>query len=160
MKVLRQTEKKSNKTPAVSFQRVSNSEKETFHFGRTFASQLGPGEVVALFGEMGSGKTTCIQGICSGLDVQAEVTSPTFTLINEYQGATPVHHFDFYRLHSQAELIDLGLEEYFYGSGICLIEWPALVLSLLPARHFEIHMQWPIEEGYQNRRHLTVYRYP
>jgi len=105
---------------------------------------------------LGSGKTTCVKGICAGLGVEEEVTSPTFTLINEYQGRLPVFHFDFYRISSVNELRDLGLDEYFYGDGICLIEWPEIVTDMLPKHHFEVHLFWKFQPEWEHRREITV----
>jgi tRNA threonylcarbamoyladenosine biosynthesis protein TsaE len=116
--------------------------KETRDFGASFSRRLIGGDLVCLRGDLGAGKTTCIQGICAGLDIAQPVTSPTFTLINEYRGSLPVFHFDFYRIHNESEVIDLGLGEYFYGEGICLIEWPERIESLLPAKRYEIHLLW------------------
>jgi tRNA threonylcarbamoyladenosine biosynthesis protein TsaE len=137
---------------------MSKNEKETFDFGAEFARHLGAGSVVALFGQMGSGKTTCIRGICAGLDVLDDVTSPTFTIINEYRGRLPIYHFDFYRFGSEAELLELGLEEYFWGSGICLVEWPEIASKMLPTNRFEIHLTWNIEAGWKNRRKIVVHQ--
>jgi len=105
---------------------------------------------------LGSGKTTCVKGICAGLGVEEEVTSPTFTLINEYQGRLPVFHFDFYRIGSAQELRDLGLDEYFYGEGVCLIEWPEIVSAMLPKHHFEIHFFGQFQPEWEHRREITV----
>ncbi len=112
--------------------------------------------MVGLFGNLGSGKTTCIKGICAGLGVEEEVTSPTFTLINEYHGRLPVFHFDFYRIGSVQELRELGLDEYFYGDGVCLIEWPEIVSDMLPKYHFEIHLSLRFEPSWEHRREITV----
>ena len=125
-------------------------------FGIRFASLLTEGSVVALYGDLGSGKTTCIRGLCRGLGVEQVVTSPTFTLINEYRGRLPVYHFDFYRLESPEELWDLGLEEYFYGDGVCFIEWPEIVRDLLPADRIEIHLAARFEPGWEQKREIRV----
>jgi tRNA threonylcarbamoyladenosine biosynthesis protein TsaE len=135
---------------------TSQNEKETFEFGKIIAAQLKPGDVIGLFGDLGSGKTTCIKGICSGLGVTEEVTSPTFTLINEYQGRLPVFHFDFYRISAKSALKDLGLEEYLSGEGICLIEWPEIIVDLLPDQRFEIHLALQYEAGWKNRRQVIL----
>lgn len=101
---------------------------------KQFLSYNSDVNVFAIFGEMGAGKTTFIKALCKVLGVKDEVTSPTFTLINEYSGAgqTAICHADLYRLESQRELMEIGLEEYLYGSHICFIEWPQLSLDLLP----------------------------
>lgn len=84
-------------------------------------------------GEMGSGKTTLIQSVCASLGVKDEVTSPTFSLVNEYQSASgnPIYHFDFYRIRNLEEVFDIGYEDYFYSGHLCLIEWPSLIEPLL-----------------------------
>ena len=137
---------------------TSNSVTETFEFGRIFADRLQKGDVAAFFGNLGSGKTTCIRGICAGLDSRDVVTSPTFTLINEYAGRVPIFHFDFYRLSTSEELHDLGLEEYFYDDGVCLIEWPEVVSARLPLPRYEFHLSWEIDIGRENIREIVVQR--
>jgi tRNA threonylcarbamoyladenosine biosynthesis protein TsaE len=104
--------------------------------GRSFDA----GTVVALFGEMGAGKTTLTKGIARGLGVGDLVHSPTFTLIHEHEGRIPVYHFDLYRLDSPEQLDDLGYEEYFYGDGASIIEWPEKIESLLPADRVDIYI--------------------
>lgn len=112
----------------------TTSPTETLEVGRRLAGRLKPGQVVALYGDLGSGKTHLAKGICAGLGLDPErVTSPTFALINEYVGKKwTVYHFDTYRLKSLDEFLALGYEEYFEGDGVCLIEWPDVVESVLP----------------------------
>lgn len=136
---------------------ITRSAAETRALGRELAARLAPGEVVALVGDLGSGKTCLAQGICEGLGVADHVTSPTFILINEYQGrlgmrAVPVYHLDLYRLADAGELEDLGAEEYLYGKGICLVEWAERAATLLPARRWEIRLE---QAGAEERR-ITV----
>ena len=150
------TETATNDSGRVLFDFISESEGETLEFGKQFASHLQPGSVVAFFGNLGSGKTTCIKGICAALGVQEPVTSPTFTLINEYKGKLPIYHFDFYRINSETELVDLGIEEYFYGQGVCLIEWPEIVINMLPANRFEVHLEWRFEPNWETKRKIKV----
>lgn len=126
---------------------VTHSAEETRALGAQLARSLGPGDVVALHGELGSGKTCLIQGICAGLGVEGHVTSPTFILINEYRGlrrgvSLPVYHLDLYRLRSTAELEDLGVEEYFYGQGVSLVEWAERAGDLLPPRRREASLEY------------------
>jgi tRNA threonylcarbamoyladenosine biosynthesis protein TsaE len=120
---------------------ITNSPEETMHFGAQLAGALRPGTVIALIGDLGSGKTCLTQGICVGLEVNDYVTSPTFTLINEYQGRLPVYHFDFYRIDVSAEVTDLGIDEYFYGHGVCIIEWAEKIQAYLPDERIEIRIQ-------------------
>jgi tRNA threonylcarbamoyladenosine biosynthesis protein TsaE len=111
---------------------VSLTAEETLEIGRRLAEDLRPGDVVALSGELGAGKTTLVKGIALGLGVREPVTSPTFTLIQEYEGRLPVYHVDLYRIREAESLEDLGLEEYFYGTGVTLVEWPEKAASFLP----------------------------
>src|SRR4029450_4298374 len=97
------------------------------------APRLRPGSVVALNGELGSGKTQFVKGLAAGLGFVGEVTSPTFTLIHEYIGGRlPIYHFDFYRLDSEEEVVQLGLEEYLQSNGVCVIEWAGKFRQLIP----------------------------
>ena len=102
----------------------------------------GPLKVWIFKGEMGAGKTTFIRAICQKLEVIQNVSSPTFSLVNEYscQNGDLVYHFDFYRINSLKEAVDIGCEEYFYGNGICLIEWPEKILNLVPEQLVEVTM--------------------
>ena len=137
--------------------KVTQSEKETFELGEKFAENLNTGDVVALFGELGSGKTRMIQGICSGLGVQELVSSPTFTLINQYYGRVTVYHFDFYRLSSIEEVRNIGSEEYFYNNGVSLIEWADRIADLLPPKRYEIILDHVFDENSQNIRKIQIY---
>ncbi len=125
----------------------SDSEALTVALGETLSQGLQPGDVVAFFGDLGSGKTTMISGVCRGLQVCDQVSSPTFTLINEYQGRVPVYHFDFYRIRNAHEAWSLGLDEYFGGDGICLIEWSEKIIDLLPLGRIEVHVEDLYAEG-------------
>ena len=117
---------------------ITNNPEETHRFGQKLARDLGAGTLIALTGDLGSGKTCLAQGICSGLEVKDYVTSPSFTLINEYQGRLPVYHFDFFRIDKPEETLELGCDEYFYGDGVCIIEWAEKIESLLPEDRIEI----------------------
>ena len=118
---------------------VSLSAEETEAAGRAFAGSLRPGDVVALTGTLGSGKTRFVAGVCGGLGVRGHVSSPTFTLINEYPAEFGVvAHIDMYRINGMKEVADLGIEEYFNGRCVCLIEWAEAVLDILPPAHFRV----------------------
>ncbi len=119
---------------------VTSCPEETQAFGRQLAAGLEPGDVIALIGKLGSGKTCIIQGICQGLDVADDVTSPTFTLINEYRGRLPVYHFDLYRLDVSESVLDIGFDEYIDGNGVCLIEWADKFPEILPEDRTEIRL--------------------
>ncbi|MBN1479158.1 tRNA (adenosine(37)-N6)-threonylcarbamoyltransferase complex ATPase subunit type 1 TsaE [candidate division KSB1 bacterium] len=138
------------------YENIVRSANETFQLGADFSTRLLPGSILTFKGELGAGKTTCIKGICAGLGVQQHVTSPTFTLINEYKGRIPVYHFDFYRIHSEFEVIDLGLTEYFEDDAVCLIEWPKVIEALLPEHRYEFHLTWD-PATLTNTRHIIIY---
>lgn len=110
------------------------SAEDTMALGAKIAELLKPGNVLALYGELGSGKTTLVRGIARGLGVgeQIEITSPTFVLMNVYPGRMPIYHFDLYRLSGAADLYDLGFEDYFYGNGLSIIEWAEKAEILIP----------------------------
>jgi tRNA threonylcarbamoyladenosine biosynthesis protein TsaE len=141
------------------FHVISKSPVETQALGKKLAVLLTEDTVVAFFGELGSGKTTCIKGICAGLDVEETVTSPTFTLINEYKGRLPIFHFDFYRINSTDDLHDIGVSEYWSKGGISLIEWPEIILNELPVNRFEVHLSCLFENGLDSKRDIIVYRH-
>lgn len=115
----------------------THSAQETKNFGATFAKTLEPGSVLALVGELGSGKTCFVQGLARGLGIPKNIpiASPTFVLIHEYPGGrVPLFHFDFYRLEKEKEARNLNLEEYWEGEGISVIEWADRFVDLLPKR--------------------------
>lgn len=100
-----------------------------------FVEHMGDNKVFAFYGKMGAGKTTFIKAVCECLGVEDTVTSPTFAIVNEYQSTKvdyPIFHFDFYRIKKLEEVYDMGYEDYFYGGGVCFIEWPELIEELLP----------------------------
>ncbi len=118
------------------------SEKETIDLGIDLAGQLKHGDVVALFGDLGSGKTRFVQGICKGLGVREHTASPTFTIVNEYAvNAINIYHFDFYRINSLQEIREIGFDEYVNSDGICLIEWAEKASQLLPAQRYDVRFQ-------------------
>jgi tRNA threonylcarbamoyladenosine biosynthesis protein TsaE len=121
---------------------ISKSAGATYRFGKALGKLLRPGDLVAFTGDLGAGKTCCIQGIADGLGIQERgiVTSPTFTLIQEYQAKIPIYHFDVYRFTREDEIYDLGYEEYFYGEGVTLIEWAERIRAFLPAEYLAIHL--------------------
>ncbi|MEJ6950781.1 tRNA (adenosine(37)-N6)-threonylcarbamoyltransferase complex ATPase subunit type 1 TsaE [Natronospora cellulosivora (SeqCode)] len=110
----------------------SKSEEETLRLGETIGELLEPDQVVLLSGQLGAGKTVLTQGICNGLGVDEDVTSPTYNLINEYEGDLTVYHIDLYRLEHEEDLYDLGLEECFDSAAVVIIEWPDLAYDLIP----------------------------
>jgi tRNA threonylcarbamoyladenosine biosynthesis protein TsaE len=113
---------------------VSRSAGETVELGLRYGATLRPGDVVALVGELGSGKTVFVSGVCRALGIRAPVSSPSFTLINEYRGSDrSVAHIDLYRITRREELADLGLQEYFCSPWVCLVEWAERAEGFLPA---------------------------
>lgn len=120
----------------------SASEQETINFGKKLAAHLKPSDVVALIGELGSGKTTFTKGIALGLGVKSadSIISPSFVLLREYKGQAPLYHFDLYRLDKIEQLEQLGYEEYFYGKGISIIEWAEKAESFLPGNYLKIEL--------------------
>lgn len=102
---------------------ISYSEADTVKIGKTLAANLEPGTVVAMYGDLGSGKTAMVRGMAQGLGLNARVSSPTFTIVNEYLGEIPLFHFDMYRLGDADELFEIGWEDYIQRGGICAVEW-------------------------------------
>ena len=119
---------------------VSRRPEETQAIGERLGARLTAGAVVACTGELGAGKTCFLQGLARGLEVTADVTSPTFVLINQYRGRLPVYHLDAYRTGSLSEVVELGLEELLDGDGVTVIEWADKLLPLLPARTIRVHL--------------------
>ncbi len=122
----------------------SKSPSETIRIGKTIGSSLQAGDVVALMGELGAGKTQFIKGLAQGVGVgkSVYVSSPSFTLINEYKGEIPFYHIDLYRLEEEKEAEELGLEEYFHGEGITAIEWADRIPSLLPGELLRVQIHY------------------
>ncbi|MGH7393905.1 MAG: tRNA (adenosine(37)-N6)-threonylcarbamoyltransferase complex ATPase subunit type 1 TsaE [Candidatus Rokuibacteriota bacterium] len=119
---------------------VAAGAEETQAEGERLGAALGPGDVVALTGDLGAGKTCFVQGLARALGVTRTATSPTFVLVNEYRGRLPVHHVDAYRTGSLTELLDLGLPELFDGDGVTVVEWADKVGPLLPARTIHVRI--------------------
>lgn len=112
----------------------SESLADLTHVAESIIQEIGDKKIVAFYGQMGAGKTTLIKEICSALGVSDVVSSPTFSLVNEYSTpeGNPIYHFDFYRINKIEEAYDFGYEEYFYGGNLCLIEWPECIEELIP----------------------------
>lgn len=109
---------------------------------KQFVAAMGNNRIFAFYGKMGAGKTTFIKALCTELGVDDVITSPTFAIVNEYTAGdgSPIYHFDFYRIKKLDEVYDMGYEDYFYNGGLCLIEWPELIESLLPEDAVEVHI--------------------
>ncbi len=128
--------------------------EKTEDFGKEFAESLEKGSVIALMGPLGAGKTTLSKAIAKGLGVTETITSPTFTIVQEYEsGRLPLSHFDVYRVHDEEELFEMGFEEYLNKGGVCLIEWADLIEDMLPSKTIKIYIDYGENE---NERVLTI----
>ena len=121
---------------------VSNSERETELAGERFGQRVPDGAVVAMYGELGSGKTAFVRGMARGMGIDCRVSSPTFTIVNEYRAGNgrAVYHFDFYRIERLQEVLDIGYEEYVDSDGLCLMEWPEKIEPILPEDTLRVHI--------------------
>lgn len=133
---------------------TTRSAEQTRILGASLAPTLLPGDVLSLAGDLGAGKTTFVQGLAGGLGVHDRVTSPTFTLIHEYDGRYPIVHLDVYRLDSIQEVLDLGFEELLEPGGILVVEWGEAVLPLLPRRYLEIDIRRVEDIDADEQRHV------
>ena len=132
---------------------IIKNEDETKAFGEKLASRLKKGDILALVGDLGTGKTALTKYIAKGLGIKSEITSPTFTIVREYkEGRLPLYHFDVYRTGSVEEMYDLGYEEYFYGEGVSLVEWAELIRELIPAHAVWITVEKDLQKGLDYRR--------
>ena len=132
------------------------SEEETRAFGSKLAEKAKPGMVIALIGDLGTGKTTLTKAIAAALGIQGHITSPTFNIVKEYKtGRLPLYHFDVYRIGDVEEMDEIGYEDYFYGDGVCLIEWANLIEEILPEKYTEIRIEKDLEKGFDYRK-ITV----
>jgi len=131
---------------------ITHSVNETIAAAQAFAAQLQRGDAVMLFGELGSGKTQFVKGVCHAFHVRTEATSPSFVLLNRYEGSDQsgkellLYHFDLYRVTALSEIYDLGYEEFLQSDGICFVEWAESLNDLLPPRRYDIHFQYGEEE--------------
>ena len=132
------------------------SPEETFRVGKEIAMTAEPGQVFTLIGDLGVGKTVLTQGIAEGLGIEEPVNSPTFTIVQVYEeGRMPFYHFDVYRIGDVEEMDEIGYEDYFYGEGLCLIEWANLIEEILPDTYTEITIEKNLEKGFDYRR-ITI----
>ena len=134
----------------------TNSAEETFALGRQIGQQAKAGEVYTLVGDLGVGKTVLTQGVAAGLGIEEPVNSPTFTIMQIYdKGRLPFYHFDVYRIGDVEEMEEIGYEDYFYGEGVCMIEWANLIEEILPPRYKQITIEKNPDRGYDYRR-ITI----
>ena len=130
--------------------------EETFEVGRTIGMNAKPGQIYTLTGDLGVGKTVFTQGVAAGLGITEPVNSPTFTIIQEYEdGRLPFYHFDVYRIGDLEEMEEIGYDDYFFGQGICLIEWAELIVEILPEKRIEVTIEKDLERGFEYRK-ITI----
>ena len=127
--------------------------EDTFTIGKKLAETVRPGEIYTLNGDLGVGKTVFTKGLAAGLGIKEPVTSPTFTILQEYEsGRLPLYHFDVYRIGDPEEMDEIGYEDYFYGHGICLIEWAELIEELIPEDAIAVYIEKDLDKGLDYRR--------
>ena len=119
-----------------------NNDQETREIGFKLGKLLKPGSIVCLIGDLGAGKTTMTQSLAEALEVDDYITSPTFTIVNQYEGKMPLYHFDVYRIGCSEEMYDIGFEEYINGDGVCIIEWANIIEDILPDEYLKIELNY------------------
>lgn len=129
----------------------SYSMEDTFQLGVRLGKEAKKGDIYCLNGELGVGKTVFTQGFAKGLGIDEAVSSPTFTIIQQYTGRLPLYHFDVYRISDIEEMEEIGYMEYFYGDGVCLIEWAELIEELLPPERITIQIKKNLDKGFDYR---------
>ena len=134
----------------------SFSPEETYALGKILGEAAKAGDVFCLNGDLGVGKTVFTQGFANGLGITEPVNSPTFTIVQEYHdGSLPLYHFDVYRIGDVSEMDEVGYEDYFFGEGVCLIEWANLIEEILPDHVIEVTIEKDLEKGFDYRK-ITV----
>lgn len=132
------------------------SPEETRELGRKIGTEALPGSVYTLVGDLGVGKTVFTQGIAEGLEIDEPICSPTFTIVQVYEeGRMPFYHFDVYRIGDIEEMDEIGYEDYFYGEGVCMIEWANLIEEILPEHRWDITIEKDLEKGFDYRK-ITI----
>ena len=130
----------------------SNTPQETFELGKRLGAEAKPGQVYCLDGDLGVGKTVFTQGFAKGLGIREPVTSPTFTIVQEYEeGRLPFYHFDVYRISDPEEMYEVGFDEYLESGGVCFIEWAGLIDEILPEERTEITIEKDLSRGFEYR---------
>ena len=130
----------------------TNSPEETFEAGRKLVMNAKPGEIYTLNGDLGVGKTVFTQGVAAGLGILEHVNSPTFTIVQVYEsGRLPFYHFDVYRIGDVEEMDEIGYEDYFYGNGLCIVEWAERIRELIPPQARQITIAKNLEKGFAYR---------
>lgn len=127
--------------------------KDTYELGEKIGQMAKPGMVISLTGDLGVGKTVFTQGLAKGLGIEEPVNSPTFTIVQVYEeGRLPLYHFDVYRIGDIEEMDEIGYEDYFYGEGVCLIEWADLIREILPEQMCRVTIEKDLEKGFDYRK--------
>ncbi len=130
--------------------------EETFELGRSLGERAKPGDIYTLNGDLGVGKTVFSQGLAKGLGIAEPISSPTFTIVQVYEeGRLPFYHFDVYRIGDAEEMEEIGYQDYFYGNGVCLIEWADLIREILPEKVIPVLIEKDLEKGFDYRK-ITV----
>ena len=136
------------------------SPKETYALGEKIGREALPGQVYTLNGDLGVGKTVFTQGVAAGLGIQEPVNSPTFTIVQVYEeGRMPFYHFDVYRIGDVEEMEEIGYQDYFYGEGLCMIEWAQLIEEIIPENARHITIEKDLDKGFDYRRITIECRY-
>ncbi len=134
---------------------ISNSYEDTQKIAAEFANTLKEGDVICVYGDLGVGKTAFAKGLAKGLGINEPITSPTFTILNVYNGSLPLYHFDVYRIADSDEMYEIGYEEYVYGDGVSVIEWPELINDILPDKRYDIEIAKDYDKG-ENYRTIDI----
>lgn len=130
--------------------------EDTFALGEKIGREARPGELYTLTGDLGTGKTVFTQGVAAGLGIKEPINSPTFTIVQIYEeGRIPLYHLDIYRIGDISEMEEIGYEDYFYGDGLCIIEWAELIEELLPENRMQVTIEKNLEKGFDYRK-ITI----
>ena len=131
----------------------SFSEEMTFEIGKKLGEKADKGEIICLEGDLGVGKTVFTKGFAEGLNIEENIDSPTFTIVQEYtEGRLPLYHFDVYRIGDISEMDEIGYDDYFFGEGVCLIEWASRIKELIPESAIRITIEKDLSRGFEYRR--------
>ena len=131
---------------------ISKNSADTKKIAAEFVKTLHEGDVICMYGDLGAGKTAFAQGLAQGLNIGEPITSPTFTIVNEYYGDLPLYHFDVYRIADPDEMYEVGYEEYVYGDGVSVIEWAELIEDILPENRYNVTIKKDMAKGEDYRK--------
>ncbi|HIU57624.1 MAG TPA: tRNA (adenosine(37)-N6)-threonylcarbamoyltransferase complex ATPase subunit type 1 TsaE [Candidatus Ornithomonoglobus merdipullorum] len=134
---------------------ITNSYEETERVAAELAKSLKGGEVIAMYGDLGAGKTAFVRGLARALGIEGHITSPTFTIMNAYNGRLPLYHFDVYRIADPDEMYEIGCDEYIGSDGVCVIEWAELIEDILPDEYIKVNIKKDSEKG-DDYREITI----